>query len=61
MTIDKIVVVVKGGMVQNVYGPCPNKFDVEVIDLDLDWAEPSVVEAEEARLQTVEQNLYKMY
>lgn len=61
MTIDKIVVVVKGGMAQNVYGPCPNKFDVEVIDLDLDWAEPSVVEAEEARLQTVEQNLYKMY
>lgn len=59
--MDKIVVVVKGGMVQNLYGPCPHKFDVEVIDLDLDWAEPSVVEAEEARLQTVEQNLCKIY
>lgn len=59
--MDKIVVVVKGGMVQSVYGSCPHKFDVEVIDLDLDLAAPSVVETEEARLQTVEQYLCKIY
>lgn len=59
--LEKIVVVVKGGMVQNVYGSCPNKFDVEVIDLDLDGAEPAVVEAEKARLQTIEQHLCKIY
>lgn len=59
--MDKIVIVVKGGMVQNVYGPCPHKFDVEVIDLDLEGVEPAVIEAEKARLQTVEQYLCKIY
>lgn len=59
--MDKIVVVVKGGMVQNVYGSCPYKFDVEVIDLDLDGAEPAVIEAADERLQTVEQFLCKIY
>lgn len=59
--MEKIVVVVKEGLVSNVYGPDPHKFDVEVIDLDLDWAEPSVVAAEEARLKVVEQCLCKIY
>lgn len=59
--MEKIVVVVKGGMVQNVYGSSTHKFDVEVIDLDLDLAEPDVIEAENARLQTVEQHLCKIY
>lgn len=59
--MEKIVVVVKGGMVQDVYGPCPHKFDVEVIDLDLDGAELAAVEAAEERLQTVEQFLCKIY
>ncbi len=59
--MDKIVVIVKGGMVQDVYGPCPYKFDVEVIDLDLDGAEPAVIEEADERLQTVEQSLCKIY
>ena len=45
--MEKIVSVVKGGMVRDVYGPCPHKFDV--------------IEAAEERLQTVEQFLCKIY
>lgn len=59
--MDEIIIVVKGGMVQNVFGPCPNKFDIEVIDLDLDGAESAVIEAAEERLRTVEQFLCKIY
>lgn len=59
--MEKIIVVVKGGMVQDVYGTCPHKFEVEVIDFDLDGAEPTVVEAAEERLQTVKQLFFKIY
>ena len=55
--MDKIVIVVKKGMVQNVYGPCPNKFDVEIIDLDLEREAPAVAEEAEARVQIIEQYL----
>lgn len=48
-------------MVQDVYGTCPHKFEVEVIDFDLDGAEPTVVEAAEERLQTVKQLFFKIY
>ncbi len=57
--MEKIVIVVKGGMVQNIYGT-PNliQSDVEVIDLD-------TTDADEERffldqLQTVEQYLCKL-
>lgn len=59
--MDKIVVVVKGGMVQDVYGPSPYKFEVEVIDLDLNGAELAVIEDAEECLQTVKQYLCKIY
>ena len=59
--MDKIVIVVKKGMVQNVYGPCPNKFDVEIIDVDLEREAPAVAEEAEARVQIIEQYLCKIY
>ena len=34
MGTDKVVIVVKDGMVREVFGACPYKFDVEVLDMD---------------------------
>lgn len=34
LIVDKIAVVIKGGIVCDVYGSCPSRMDVEIIDLD---------------------------
>lgn len=57
--MDKVVVVVKDGMVREAYGPCPNKFDVEVLDLDTTDPDEERVLWEE--LQVIKQNHIKIY
>lgn len=59
--MEKIVVVIKNGMVQNVYAQHPSKYDVEIIDLDLENESPEMVDIAEERLQSVESNLCKIY
>ena len=55
--MEKLVVVVKDGMVVAVYAEHPTKFDVEIIDLDTQDADE--LEAAENRLSTVQQHLCK--
>jgi len=40
MGTDKVVIVVKDGMVREVFGSCPYKFDVEVLDMDFIGVQP---------------------
>lgn len=53
--MEKIVVVVKNGRVEEIYAPCPNKFDVE--NIDLDTQDPDVESDLLDRLQTIRQYL----
>ena len=57
--MDKVVIVVKDGMVQEVFGPCPYKFEVEI--LDFNGADPDAETAAQDRLQTIQQYLSKIY
>ena len=59
--MDKVVIVVKGGMVQEVFGPCPYKFEVEILDMDFNGADPDAKVAALDRLQIVRQYLSKIY
>lgn len=59
LSMEKLVVVVKDGMVQEVYGPCPDKYDVEI--LDLDTTDPDAEQGLWERLQIVQQYLSKIY
>ena len=60
--MDKIAIVVKGGMVQEVYGTSSlYQTDIAIIDLDLDGAAPEVEQDTLGRLQTVGQHLCKLY
>ena len=59
--MDRIVVVVKGGMVQELYASRPCNVEVEVIDLDLDQTDAQTVEDAEIHLQTVQKQLSKIY
>ena len=59
--MDRIVVVVKGGMVQELYASQPCNAEVEVIDLDLDQADTQTVKDAEIHLQTVQNQLSKIY
>ena len=59
--MDRIVVVVKGGMVQELYASQPCNAEVEVIDLDLDQADTQTVKNVEMQLQTVQKQLSKIY
>ena len=60
--MDKIAIVVKGGMVQEVYGTSSlYQTDIEIIDLDFDGAAPEVEQNTLERLRTVEQHLCKLY
>ena len=61
MGTDKVVIVVKDGMVREVFGSCPYKFDVEVLDMDFNGADPDAENAAQDRLQTVRQYLSKIY
>ena len=55
--MEKLVVVVKDGMVVAVYAEHPTKFDVEIIDLDTQDADE--LDVAENRLSTVQQHLCK--
>lgn len=57
--MDKIIIVVEKGMVQSVYGTHPYQTDIEI--LDFDCTDPDEEQYARDRLQTVEQNLCKIY
>ena len=59
--MDRIVVVVKGGMVQELYASHTCNAEVEIIDLDLDQADTQTVKNVEMQLQTVQKQLSKIY
>jgi len=52
---EKLVIVVRGGMVEAVFAKNPNQFDVEI--LDFDTKDEEEYRANEDRLNTVEQYL----
>lgn len=54
---DKLVIVVRGGLVESVYAQNSYQFDVEVIDLDVQ--DETELRVNEERLTTVEQYLVK--
>ena len=54
---EKLVIVVHGGMVENVFAERPNQFDVEI--LDFDTQDLDELRINEERLRTVEQYLAK--
>lgn len=54
---EKIVIVIHGGMVENVFAERPNQFDVEI--LDFDTQDLDELRINEERLRTVEQYLAK--
>ncbi len=58
--MEKIVIVVKGGMVQDVYGTS-NLFQSDVEIIDLDATDPDEERASLDRLQNVEQYLCKLH
>lgn len=55
--MEKIVIVVHGGMVEDVFAEQPNQFDVEI--LDFDTQDLDELHANEERLRTVEQFLVR--
>ena len=55
--MEKIVIVVHGGMVEDVFAEQPNQFDVEI--LDFDTQDLDELHANEERLRTVEQYLIR--
>lgn len=59
--MDRVVVVVKGGMVQELYASHTCNAEVEIIDLDLDQADTQTVKDAEIHLQTVQNQLSKIY
>ena len=52
---EKLVIVVRGGMIESVFAKNPNQFDVEILDLDVQDEEELCVN--EDRLTTIEQYL----
>ena len=52
---EKLVIVVRGGMIENVFAKNPNQFDVEILDLDVQDEEE--LRVNEDRLTTIEQYL----
>ena len=54
---EKLVIVVRGGMIESVFSKNPNQFDVEILDLDVQDEEEFRVN--EDRLTTIEQYLAK--
>ena len=58
---NTLVIVVKRGMVQEVYSLNPCQTEIEIIDLDLEREAPAVAEEAEARVQIIEQYLCKIY
>ena len=54
---EKLVIVVRGGMIESVFAKNPNQFDVEILDLDVQ--DEDELRANEDRLTTIEQYLAK--
>ena len=57
--MTEVAVIVKGGMVQAVYGSDPIGIDVEI--LDLDTLDPEEEQVRLERLKDIEQELCKIY
>ena len=54
---EKLVIVVRGGMIESVFAKNPNQFDVEILDFDVQ--DEDELRANEDRLTTIEQYLAK--
>lgn len=54
---EKLVIVVRGGMIESVFAKNPNQFDVEILDLDVQ--DEDELRVNEDRLTTIEQYLAK--
>ena len=54
---EKLVIVVRGGMIESVFAKYPNQFDVEILDLDVQ--DEDELRVNEDRLTTIEQYLAK--
>ena len=54
---EKLVIVVRGGMIESVFSKNPNQFDVEILELDVQNEEE--LRVNEDRLTTIEQYLAK--
>lgn len=54
---EKLVIVVRGGIVESVFSKYPNQFDVEILDLDVQ--DEDELRVNEDRLTTIEQYLAK--
>ena len=52
---EKLVIVVRGGMIENVFAKNPNQFDVEILDFDVQNEDE--LRVNEDRLTTIEQYL----
>ena len=58
---NPLVIVVKNGMVQEVYSPKPRRTEIEIIDLDFNGSNEDAEYDALERLNEVRQNLYKLY
>lgn len=54
---EKLVIVVRGGMIDSVFSKYTNQFDVEILDLDVQ--DEDELRVNEDRLTTIEQYLAK--
>ena len=54
---EKLVIVIRGGMVEGVFSKYTNQFDVEILDLDVQ--DEDELRVNEDRLTTIEQYLAK--
>ena len=54
---EKLVIVVRGGMIDSVFSKYTNQFDVEILDLDVQ--DEDELRVNEDRLATIEQYLAK--
>ena len=52
---EKLVIVVRGGMIESVFAEDPNQFDVEILDFDVQ--DEDELRVNEDRLTTIEQYL----
>ena len=54
---EKLVIIVRGGMIESVFAKNPNQFDVEILDFDVQ--DEDELRVNEDRLTTIEQYLAK--
>ena len=58
---DTFIIVVKRGMVQEVYSLNPCQTEIEIIDRDCNGSDPNAEYEAMERLKAVRQCLYKLY